>query len=178
MSYAKKCKYGCNTQIVWNSALSKFKELESGEIHTQERCQSLKNGSVVVQPQQSYKITSPEQQIISPPKQPVRVSATDTGYEIGLLSKKVDNISIGIAKIMSLLQNQIENNPTQRDNMKLRQQVTELEEVIKKRGLVTPANELQSEEKETQPDYDQHVRDMVEKGKQAEEDEELDLVDG
>lgn len=92
------------------------------------------------------------------------------------LLAKIDNLNIGIAKIMSILQNQAENNPTQRDNDKLRQQVTELEEVIKKQGnSFVPANQVQSELEDT-TGYDNEVADKIRRGKQADDDgEELEI---
>ena len=174
--YAKPCKFCKTVQVVWDEKLegpNKFKEVQTNQPHTRERCDAAKGGGQQgIPPKYTPKQQEEFMESYGYPKQEQQTS----DFQLAQLITKVDNLAIGIAKIMSILQNQAENNPTQRDNMKLRQQVTELEEVIKKRGLVTPASELAQSEKETQPDYDQHVRDMVEKGKQAEEDEELDLT--
>lgn len=59
MSY-KTCKYGCNTQIVWNSKLSKFVESD-GTVHERERCEALR-------PRTSYT------QTVSAPNKPIQPS--------------------------------------------------------------------------------------------------------
>lgn len=198
MSYAKLCKYGCQTQIIWDKVQNRFNDNATGEAHTREKCEAAKNRNNYSPQQQKEFVNQyvPQQQIPISTKSPafdhipVQQQPTQTLESISLaqLHTKIDNLAIGLAKVMSILQNHIENNPTTKDNAILRQQVTELEAVIKKReDNFVPANQVKSEP-ETQKngqtirglvkgeEYDQHVRDMVAKGKQAEEEEELDLT--
>lgn len=73
MSY-KTCKYGCNTQIVWNSKLSKFVESD-GTVHERDRCESLR-------PRTSY--SSPH--TTTPPVQPAPITKTMTQESYDILS--------------------------------------------------------------------------------------------
>lgn len=95
-------------------------------------------------------------------------------FQLAQLITKVDNLNIGIAKIMSMITEMQDKNPTAHDNAQLRQQVTELEEVIKKQGnSFIPANQVRvSGDNQTTELTAEHVRDMVKKG---EEDEELEI---
>lgn len=162
MSYAKLCKYGCQTQIIWDKVQNRFNDNATGEAHTREKCEAAKNKST----QQQIPISTK-----SPAFDHIQAQPTQTLESISLaqLHTKIDNLAIGLAKVMSILQNHIENNPTTKDNAILRQQVTELEAVIKKReDNFVPANQVPVK-KEEGVEYDEHVREMVRKGEQDEE---------
>ena len=74
MSYSKKCKYECGTEIFWDKAENRFKETLSREYHTGDRCKAFKAGVLTMekpvqqeQPQLEYQrnITVQEYQILT-----------------------------------------------------------------------------------------------------------------
>ena len=59
MSYARPCKY-CGIQVIWDDKLTstnKFKELDTNEQHSQERCKAIQAGQL-----QQTPTTKPQQQ--------------------------------------------------------------------------------------------------------------------
>ena len=180
MSYAKPCKFCNKISIVWRKEGDKNIPVEAMTMqdHTREKCDAAKNGGspAQVQDQRTFKTTSPQQTQIR--------EATPNEAMLA----RLDNLNIAIAKVMSQNTQQDEkldnllflaknlneqNSPTERDNMILRQKVTELEaafEKVEKKSFV-PANQVVSaiEEGQNKADYDQHVRDMVKKGEEEEE---------
>ena len=131
-----------------------------------------------VQDERTFKTTSAQQQS--------HQKVIDTALESSALIAKIDNLNIAIAKVMSMVETFEQRNNVKFDFLanlikhsvvgdkdieiaKLRQQVTELEEVVKKReDNFVPANQVQSDPEQVEQ-YDQHVRDMVKKGEEAEE---------
>jgi hypothetical protein len=51
MSSYRTCKYGCNTQITWDTQDSLYRESD-GRAHDRDRCQKIKSGSTQQQKQQ------------------------------------------------------------------------------------------------------------------------------
>ena len=93
---------------------------------------------------------------------------------IQTLQTKVDNLNIGLAKVMSMLQTKQDLTVDADDVRRLRIENEELKQIEAKReDNFVPANQVRQEG----IDYvdSDHVRDMVKKGEQAEE-EELDLT--
>ena len=166
--YAKKCKY-CNTvQVIWNEHLegaNKFMEVENNVPHTRDRCEAAKGQDLgKYSPQQQKEFVDsyvPQPQKITPPTLPTE---TINNAKLDKIIAQNDNLGIAIANISGYIEQYLNNNPTQTDNARLRKQITELEEVIKRQGLsFKPANQIPQE------DHDQHVRDMVKKGETDEE---------
>jgi hypothetical protein len=50
MAFAKKCKYGCNTMIVWRDTEGKFYEQDTNEQHTKDRCAEAQGKASITQP--------------------------------------------------------------------------------------------------------------------------------
>ena len=179
--YAKPCKFCKTVQVVWDEKLegpNKFKEVQTNQPHTRDRCDAAKGGG---QQQESLQQNREMQQQYRPQQkqEPILDFSDYEDLRLGLkaVETKVDNLAIGIAKIMSQLTNIVENAGTFKEMQELRTENQQLKETIKKEGMgIKTASKIQQEEAEKETDYDQHVRDMVEKGKQAEEEEELDLT--
>ena len=175
MSYAKPCKYCKTTQVIWDDKLSgpnKFKELETNQPHTRDRCNAAKSGGQQsMQPTTAtYKYEEPmqEQGIYGPMKQE---QPQHDDFKLAQLITKVDNLNIAIAKVMSMLQTKQDLTVDPDDVRRLRIENEELKQIEAQReDNFVPANKV------PQQSEAEHVRAMVEKGKQAEEDEELDLT--
>ena len=65
MSSYRTCKYGCNTQITWDTQDSLYRESD-GRAHDRDRCQKIKSGSTQQQKQQQQ----PQPQSQAQPKDP------------------------------------------------------------------------------------------------------------
>jgi hypothetical protein len=170
MSYAKACKYQCGTQIVWDKFANQFKDNQTGEPHTREVCESIRNqkgGS-------TYKITSPQQQIPISTKSPAFEKYNQNKQT--LESAAIQMINTKVDKCLELLKYIIDNTGTAKEISELKTVNAELEaafEKVEKKQFV-PANQVKSEpEEESQEEHDEHVRDMVRKGR---EEEEMDLT--
>lgn len=57
----KACKYGCNTQIQWDTELNAFRESD-GKLHDRKRCEGLRPAGVSSQPQQQQPSQQTQQQ--------------------------------------------------------------------------------------------------------------------
>lgn len=185
MAYAKKCKY-CNTvQVVWNDKLdgpNKFMEVETNLQHSRDRCDAAKGQKEIgrYSPQQEKEFVDTYR-----PIQVTQEQITDT--QLAQLITKVDNLNIGLAKVMSMIQTLNDLSMNAEDISRLRTENAELKDVLKNReDNFVPANQVPSQ---IQQDFEnnpeageallrgmdmanpdkQHVQNMVQKGKDEEE---------
>ena len=140
----------------------------------QEQKEFIDNRGYMTEPKLQYKTTSPYEQL--PPEAQKFISEPQNYNEyFRTLETKLDNIGIAIGQLMGMLETHLNSrDATPNENAKLRQQVTELEEVIKRQGLnFKPANKVDIEPEAMAAEAEnEHVRRVMRKG---EEDEELEI---
>lgn len=152
--YAKQCRYECGSQIIWNDKISKFIEVATDEIHTQDRCKLIKSGDLRLPAIQDKKQRAPAQQ------EGTLVKTTSQSLESAAIIGKLDNLATQIQMIGDALFRIIESDADKSERMQLLQKIAELEQIIKQDPkLVQKASEL----------TEAHVQEMVNKGKTEEE---------
>ena len=117
MSWAKQCKYQCGQMIIWDNPSSKFKEVESGEFHTPERCKSFKSGQLTMQKQQPV-----EYQVRKTPELQV--------FDFTKLEKKIDSIEDKIDYYTQILAKIFEKYPDAKTLSELKTENAQLRQVI------------------------------------------------
>jgi len=130
MSYSKKCKYECGTEIFWDKAENRFKETLSREYHTQDRCKAFKSGQLTME-------KPAEQQ-----QKPVDYVPGDVMAILHIVEKletKLDQlgqyIKTGFENLQRELQLLAEKYPELKELSELKTENAQLRQVIKEKGL-------------------------------------------